>query len=53
MSDIKYLNNINLTNNQLLNTRLENAETNPVSASLGQVYFNTVAKEVRIFDGDE
>ena len=51
---IPFLNNINLTDNQLLNAKLQVSSDAPTNA-IGQIYFNTNAGEnrVRVHNGTE
>jgi len=51
---IPFLNNINLTDNQLLNAKLQVSSSAPTNA-IGQIYFNTNAGEnrVRVHNGTE
>lgn len=49
----KFLTSIDLAKNELQNAVIQNLAANPSSPILGQVYFNTVANEMRIFNGTE
>lgn len=48
---IKYLNNISLEGNEIQNVKLQNLATDPVSASEGQVIFNTASGLPKYYDG--
>lgn len=48
---MKFLSNLDLTKNQILNVALQNLATNPGSPVEGQIYYNTTDKEVLYFDG--
>jgi hypothetical protein len=47
----KYFVNLSLNKNQILDLSLENRSSYPDSPSLGQIYFHTVEKKIKIFDG--
>lgn len=51
MAEIKYLANIDLSKNQLLNAVVQNLASAPTSPSAGQIYFDTVAATVYLHDG--
>jgi hypothetical protein len=47
-----FLNNIDLNSNELQNAVIQNLASDPVSgAEEGKVYFNTTAKELRVYNG--
>ena len=48
---MKFLTNIDLSKNELLNARIQNLTTDPANAVAGQVYFNTSDKKLRVFNG--
>lgn len=48
----KYLHNINLAQNQLVNAVLEQRTTNPADAVDGQVYYNTILKRILVYKSD-
>jgi hypothetical protein len=49
----KFLTSIDLAKNELQNAVIQNLAANPSNPILGQVYFNTVANEMRIYNGTE
>lgn len=49
----KFLTSIDLAKNELQNAVIQNLAANPSTPTLGQVYFNTVANEMRIYNGTE
>lgn len=46
-----FVTSINLNKNELQNARIQNLSANPSNGVAGQIYFNTVANELRTFDG--
>ena len=49
----QFLTGLNLNRNELLNARIQNLATNPSNGVEGQIYYNTAAHEMRIFNGTE
>lgn len=47
----KFLTSIDLAKNELQNAVVQNLATDPASPVLGQVYFNTLSNEMRIYNG--
>lgn len=48
---MKFLTNIDLNKNQLLNATIQNLTTDPAAGNAGLVYFNTTDKKLRIHNG--
>ena len=48
---MKILNNLNLLKNELQNAAIQNLAEAPASPVAGQVYFDTVSKELKIYTG--
>ena len=44
---------INLNKNELQNARIQNLNANPTSPVAGQIYFNNVDNELRVYDGSQ
>lgn len=49
----QFLTAINLNRNELQNARIQNLANDPVNGVEGQVYYNTVLSEMRVFNGVE
>lgn len=50
---MKFLTNIDLVKNQLLNAAAQNLGANPSGAVVGQFYFNTIDNKLKIYDGSK
>lgn len=50
---IKYLNSINLNQNELQNAKIQNLAVAPENPVKGQIFYNTTANKLQIFDGTE
>jgi len=48
---VKFLDNLDLNDNQLLNARLENLASDPGSANAGDVIFNTTSNTMKYYSG--
>lgn len=48
---VKFLDNLDLNDNQLLNARLENLASDPGSANAGDVIYNTTSNTVKYYNG--
>tara|TARA_R100001509_G_scaffold85619_1_gene48752 strand:+ start:554 stop:2359 length:1806 start_codon:yes stop_codon:yes gene_type:complete len=48
---VKFLDNLDLNDNQLLNARLENLASDPGSANAGDVIFNTTSNVMKYYNG--
>jgi putative heme degradation protein len=46
---MKFLSNLDLTRNQLLNAVIQNLATAPQNPKVGQIYFNTAVQELKIY----
>jgi hypothetical protein len=49
---MKFLNNLDLLKNQLLNAAIQNLATDPANPVAGQIYFNTEEKELKVYTGE-
>ena len=47
----KYVTNLDLNRNELQNAKIQNLATDPGTAVSGQIYYNTSANEMRIYNG--
>lgn len=50
---MKYLTNIDMCKNELLNARIQNLAADPSSPAEGQLYFNTVDHTLYVFTGEQ
>lgn len=48
---MKYLTNIDLSQNELQNARMQNLASAPSSPVVGQIYFNTTTNKAMVYDG--
>jgi hypothetical protein len=48
---VKFLANVDLQKNELLNAAIQNLATDPASPVQGQIYYNTVADAIKVWDG--
>tara|TARA_R100001463_G_scaffold24232_2_gene57799 strand:+ start:243 stop:2009 length:1767 start_codon:yes stop_codon:yes gene_type:complete len=48
---VKFLDNLDLANNQLLNARLENLASDPGSANAGDIIYNTTSNVFKFYNG--
>jgi hypothetical protein len=47
----KFLTNLDLSTNELLNAVIQNLATDPVSGEAGQIYFNTTDQVLKVYNG--
>ena len=48
---VVFLNNLNLSGNQLLNARIQNLASDPGSANAGDIIYNTTSNKLKFYDG--
>jgi hypothetical protein len=49
----QFLTGLNLNQNELLNARIQNLETDPTPAVAGQIYYNTASSVLKYYNGTE
>lgn len=49
----QFLTGLNLNLNELINAKIQNLAADPVSGVPGQIYYNNVANELRVYNGTE